>query len=137
MVETLKEAVDIEMDLRLEAAAAAELAENCRAEPSFRIPSVDWERTSRRVLTLDRVHGIPIGDVAALRAAGHDLAAIATSVIRAFLNQALRDGFFHADMHQGNLFVDKDGSIIAVDFGIMGRLDRRPACSWPRCCWPS
>ena len=76
------------------------------------------------MLTLERVHGIPIGDVAALRAAGHDLTAIAASLIEAFLNQALRDGFFHSDLHQGNLFVADDGAIVAVDFGIMGRLDR-------------
>ncbi len=124
VVQTLKETVDIEMDLRLEAAAAAELAENCRSDQAYRVPKVDWVRTSRRVLTIERVRGIPIDDLAGLRAAGHEPSDIAAMVIQVFLNQALRDGFFHADMHHGNLFVAEDGALVAVDFGIMGRLDR-------------
>ena len=86
------------------------------------MPGVDWRRTSRRVLTLEWIDGIPISDHAALRAAGFDLKALGLTVLRAFLRHAMRDGFFHADMHQGNLFVDKQGQVVAVDFGIMGRL---------------
>ncbi len=123
VVETVDEWVGVETDLRLEAAAASELAENFAGDEGFKVPAVDWQRTSRRVLTLERVHGIPIDDRAALEAAGHDLPDIAARVIRVFLEQALRDGFFHADLHQGNLFVDDSGALVAVDFGIMGRLD--------------
>jgi ubiquinone biosynthesis protein len=123
-VETLAETVAIEMDLRFEAAAASELAGNFRDDPDFRVPGVDWARTGRRVLTLERVHGIPIDDKPALIAAGHDLALLGARVIRTFLKQTLRDGFFHADLHQGNLFVANDGALELVDFGIMGRLDK-------------
>ncbi len=124
-VRTFAETVDREMDLRLEAAAASELAENCGSETGFHVPAVDWQRTSRRVLTLERIPGIPIGDRDALLAAGHDPGAIVAKLIRAFLDQAFGDGFFHADLHPGNLFVDEAGNIGAVDFGIMGRLDRK------------
>ena len=123
VVNTLAEAVALEMDLRLEAAAASELAANFRGDPDFRVPAVDWLRTGRRVLTLARVQGIAINDREALIGAGHDVSALASKVIRVFLKQALRDGFFHADLHHGNLFVAPDGTIEAVDFGIMGRLD--------------
>ena len=88
----------------------------------FRVPQVEWELTARDVLTLEWIDGIKLSDLAALRAAGHDLPALAQTLIQAFLRHALRDGFFHADMHQGNLFVDAAGDIVAVDFGIMGRL---------------
>ncbi len=128
VVRILAESVALEMDLRYEAAAASELAENMAAEIAageFRVPVIDWRRTGRRVLTLEWVDGISIGDTAALRAAGHDLPRLAARVITLFLKQAMRDGFFHADMHQGNLFVGRDGAVIAVDFGIMGRLDPR------------
>ena len=123
-VRTFAETVALEMDLRLEAAAASELAESCGPEAGFHVPKVDWQRTSRRVLTLERVPGIPISDRQALLAAGHDPGEIVAKLIRAFLTQAFRDGFFHADLHPGNLFVDEAGDIGAVDFGIMGRLDR-------------
>ena len=122
-VRAFAETVEQEMDLRLEAAAASELAES-GVEENFHIPAVDWRRTSRRVLTTARVGGIPISDIDALRAAGHDLGDIAAKLINAFLRQALGRGFFHADLHPGNLFVDEAGDIGAVDFGIMGRLDR-------------
>ncbi len=125
VVESIAGWIEIEMDLRLEAAAASELAENFADDPDFRVPAVDWQRTSRRVLTLERVTGIPVDDREALDAAGIDRSAVAIRVIRAFLKQALRDGFFHADMHHGNLFVGPDGGLVAVDFGIMGRLDRQ------------
>ena len=122
-VQTLADSTALEMDLRIEAAAASELAENTWDDPGFRVPKVDWERTSQRVLTLEWVNGIPINDLEALRKAKLDLPDLANRVIQAFLRQALRDGFFHADMHQGNLLVDEDGTLVAIDFGIMGRLD--------------
>jgi ubiquinone biosynthesis protein len=123
LVETLAQSVALELDLRLEAAAAAEMAENTASDPEFRVPRVDWERTSRRVLTTEWVDGLSIGEKSALAAAGHDLPRLAVRLTQAFLTHALRDGYFHADMHQGNLFVDDEGHIVAVDFGIMGRLD--------------
>ncbi len=112
----------MEMDLRLEAAALSEMAENTRDDPDFRVPTVDWERTARDVLTIEWIDGIPLNDIEAIEAAGHDRVALGRIVIQSFLRHALRDGFFHADMHPGNLFVDPQGRICAVDFGIMGRL---------------
>jgi ubiquinone biosynthesis protein len=127
VVETLAHSVEIEMDLRLEAAAISEMADNIAKDAAlpdgnFGVPQVDWRRTQKRVLTLEWIDGISIGDHAALRAAGHDLKALGLTVLRSFLRHAMRDGFFHADMHQGNLLVDKAGRVVAVDFGIMGRL---------------
>jgi ubiquinone biosynthesis protein len=122
-LQTIADSVAIELDLRLEAAAAAELRENFRDDPELRVPAIDWTRTARRVLTLQRIDGIPVQDIAALDAAGIDRKALAAAVIATFLKQALRDGFFHADLHQGNLFVARDGALEPVDFGIMGRLD--------------
>lgn len=124
VVEALAETVALEMDLRLEAAAASELRENTSEDPGFSVPEVDWPCTSERVLTIGWVDGIPIADRARLIAAGHDMEQLSANLIGAFLLQAMRDGFFHADLHQGNLFVDEAGTIVAVDFGIMGRLDR-------------
>ena len=124
VVQTFAESMRIEMDLRLEAAAAVELAANFSEEEQFRVPSVDWRRTSRRVLTLERVEGLPADEVDALRAAGHDPDAILAVAAEVFFKQVFRDGFFHADMHAGNVFVAPDGAIVPVDFGIMGRLDR-------------
>jgi ubiquinone biosynthesis protein len=123
LVDTLAASVAMELDLRMEAAAASELAERTRHDEEFRVPAVDWQHTSARVLTTEWVEGIPVRNAAALEASGHDPRRIALVVVRQFLAQALRDGFFHADMHQGNLFVDADGRLVCVDFGIMGRLD--------------
>jgi ubiquinone biosynthesis protein len=122
LVETLAASVAIELDLRMEAAAAVELAHNMREDKDFRVPAVDWSRTAGRTLTTEWVKGTALRDAATLQAAGHDPKRIAFAVIQTFLTQALRDGFFHADMHPGNLFVDAEGRIVAVDFGIMGRL---------------
>ena len=124
VVQTLAEVVRIEMDLRLEAAAAAELAENFAGDPNFRVPRVDWQRTRRTVLTLERINGIHIDDRAAMIAAGHRIEDVLGKAAAAFFNQVFRDGFFHADLHPGNMFVGTDGAIVVVDFGIMGRLDR-------------
>jgi ubiquinone biosynthesis protein len=122
VVETLAKSVAIEMDLRMEAAAMSEMAENSKNDEGFRVPQVDWTRSARRVLTLEWIDGIPISDRGGLAAAGHDVKALGARLMQAFLRHAMRDGFFHADMHPGNLFVDEEGRIVAVDFGIMGRL---------------
>ncbi len=111
VVETMARSVSIEMDLRLEAAALVELAENTSSDPDFRVPSVDWERTARRVLTTEWIDGIPIADRDALVRAGHDPVRLGRVLIQSFLRQALRDGFFHADLHPGNLFVDREGRL--------------------------
>jgi len=110
------------MDFRLEAAALSEMAENTKNDPDFRVPAVDWDRTSKDVLTLEWIDATPLSDRARLLAKGLDPRALARALIQTFLRHALRDGFFHADMHPGNLFVDDDGRLVAVDFGIMGRL---------------
>jgi ubiquinone biosynthesis protein len=114
-----------ELDLRREAASASELAEAMRAEPGFMVPAIDWARTTGKVLTLEWINGVKLSNRAALVAAGHDLPKLAATLVHAFLRQAIADGFFHADLHQGNLFALPDGRIAAIDFGIMGRLDRR------------
>ena len=123
LVATLAESVTLELDLRMEAAAASELYERTRGESEFRVPHIDWGRTSANVLTSEWIDGIPLRDTAAIAAAGRDPKQVAVLVMRSFLTQALRDGFFHADMHPGNLFIDTQGRLVAVDFGIMGRLD--------------
>jgi ubiquinone biosynthesis protein len=122
VVETLNRSVAIEMDLRFEAAALSEMAENTRDDPDFRVPAVDWDRTARDVLTLEWIEATPLSDRVRLETKGFDLKHLARAVIQSFLRHALRDGFFHADMHPGNLFVDDAGELVAVDFGIMGRL---------------
>jgi ubiquinone biosynthesis protein len=114
-----------ELDLRREAASASELAEAMRGIPDYCIPSIDWDRTNGRVLTIEWIDGIKISEVERLREQGHDLPALARRLVLAFLTQAIGAGFFHADMHQGNLFVRPNGTIVAIDFGIMGRIDRR------------
>ena len=124
-IATFASTVTMEMDLRFEAAAACELAENFAGDTSFQVPAIDWRRTGRRVLTSERIAGIPVDEREALIAAGHDPEALLTRAATMFFFQVFRDGFFHADLHPGNLFVSPDGSIAAVDFGIMGRLDRR------------
>ena len=122
VVEILARSVMMEMDFRLEAAAMSELAENTKGDADFRVPKPEWELTTRDVLSSEWIEGIRLNDRAAIVAAGHDPRALGRSVIQSFLRQAIRDGFFHADMHPGNLFVDADGILVAVDFGIMGRL---------------
>ncbi len=124
VIETFEETIRLEMDLRLEAAAAEELAENFAGDKDFRVPGVDWRRTSRRILTLERVSGIPIDERSALIEAGHDPDDILVRAATSLFKQVFRDGFFHADQHPGNLFVGEAGEIVAVDFGIMGRLDK-------------
>jgi ubiquinone biosynthesis protein len=123
VVKTFKRTVSEELDLRLEGAAASEIGENFADDPTFQVPGVDWRRTQKRVLSTERVEGVPIGDRAALLRAGHNLDRVVENLLTAFLKQAFRDGFFHADLHHGNLFVGPDDRVIAVDFGIMGRLE--------------
>ena len=122
VVDTLARSVTMEMDFRIEAAAASEFAENVESDPDFHVPAIDWDLTAKEVLTLEWVDGTSLSDVASLRDHGFDLPALGRTVIQAFLRHAMRDGLFHADMHQGNLFVDAQGRLTAVDFGIMGRL---------------
>jgi len=114
-----------ELDLRREAASASELAEAVRGVEGYRIPAIDWDRTNGRVMTIAWVDGVKISNREELVAAGHDMPDLARRLVLAFLNQAIGGGFFHADMHQGNLFVQADGTIAAIDFGIMGRIDQR------------
>ena len=114
-----------ELDLRREAASSSELAEAMRGEDRYRVPEIDWDRTTGKVMTMAWIDGIKISDRDALVAAGHDLPALARHLVLTFLRQAIAEGFFHADMHQGNLFVQADGTIAAIDFGIMGRINRQ------------
>ncbi len=122
-IETLAETVEMEMDLRFEAAAASELAENFKGDTDFIVPQVDWGRTGKRVLVTERLHGTPLDDRDALVDAGLDPGDTLTKAANATFRQVFRDGFFHADVHPGNLFVTAAGAIGAVDFGIMGRID--------------
>ncbi len=122
VVQTLAHSVRLEMDFRMEAAAMHEMAENLREDREVRIPAVDWERTADAVLTTEWVDGTPLSDIDALRAAGHDPVRLSEALVQVFLKQLLRDGFFHADLHPGNIFVDASGRLVLVDFGIMGRL---------------
>ena len=122
VINTMSRSVAMEMDLRLEAAALSEMAENTRDDPDFRVPTVDWDRTTHNVLTMEWIDALPLSDQARLQEAKVNLPDLGRKVIQSFLRHALRDGFFHADMHPGNLFLDAQGRLVAVDFGIMGRL---------------
>jgi ubiquinone biosynthesis protein len=124
VVHLLREITNIEMDLRFEAAAANELYENTVNDVGFNVPKIYWNYTAKRILTLDKVEGTSIREQDILKKNGINLKNLAENLIQHFLKQAVRDGFFHGDMHQGNLFVDEKGNIVPVDFGIMGRLDK-------------
>ncbi len=124
VIHLLKEITNIEMDLRFEAAAASELFENTKNDNFIKVPKIYWGFTSKQILTLDKVDANPIREIDKLKKANVDLKMLSRNLIQIFLKQAVRDGFFHADMHQGNLFVDNNGNIIPIDFGIMGRLDK-------------
>ena len=130
VIATFKGWTEAELDLRREASNASELAETVKGEPDFVIPGIDWARSSRRVLVIDWIDGIKMGDTAALAALDFDRRKLAEVLVHGFLAQAIAKGFFHADMHQGNLFVipprDGHGARLGViDFGIMGRINRR------------
>ena len=120
----LKEITNLEMDLRFEAAAANEYAENTKNDAGFRVPKIYWNYTSENVMTLDWIDGVSIRETEELKKQNIDTNKIAENIIQHFLRHAVRDGFFHADMHQGNVFVDRSGQIVPIDFGIMGRLDK-------------
>jgi len=126
VVATLDRSARLELDLRMEAAAISEMTDNIKGDAGFAIPRVMWDQTSATVLTTSWVEGIPVRDLAALDAAGIDRKALAANLLQSFLRHTIRDGFFHADLHPGNLFADpKTNGIVAVDFGIMGRLSKR------------
>ena len=123
VVHLLKEITTIEMDLRFEGSAASELKKNTISDPKFKVPKINWDFTSRRILTSQKVDGISIKNISKIDEKNINKKELAKNIIQNFLRQAVGDGFFHGDMHQGNLFVDDEGNIIPVDFGIMGRLD--------------
>lgn len=125
IVDILAQSARLEMDLRLEAAAFSEMHENTADDDGFRVPNVDWERTGRDVVTMDWVDGTKLTRVLELDKQGLDKKQIAVTLIQSFLRHTLRDGFFHADMHPGNLFFEPDGTIVAVDLGIAGRLGKK------------
>ncbi len=120
----LKEITNLEMDLRFEAAAANEYAENTKNDVGFRVPQIYWNFTNENVMTLDWVDGVSIRETDELKKRTFNTERIAEDIIQNFLRHAVRDGFFHADMHQGNIFIDNNGHIVPIDFGIMGRLDK-------------
>ncbi len=120
----LKEITNLEMDLRFEAAAANEYSENTKNDSGFSVPKIYWNFTSENVMTLDWIDGISIRENEELLRRNIDTKKIASDLIQHFLRHAIRDGFFHADMHQGNIFIDNSGQIVPIDFGIMGRLDK-------------
>tara|TARA_E500000331_G_scaffold51284_1_gene44414 strand:+ start:469 stop:2034 length:1566 start_codon:yes stop_codon:yes gene_type:complete len=124
VVQLLREITNVEMDLRFEAAAANEFYENTKNDLGFQVPKIYWNFTSKKILCLSKIDEISIREVEKLKSLGVDTNKLAKNIIQSFLKHAVRDGFFHADMHQGNIFVNKNGDIVPVDFGIMGRLDK-------------
>ncbi len=125
IVQLLREITNVEMDFRFEAAAASELYENTKNDIGFEVPKIYWNQTSKKVLCLDKINGVSIREIDNLKKKNIDTKKLSKNIIQHFLRHAIRDGFFHADMHQGNLFVSNDGAIVPVDFGIMGRLDKK------------
>jgi ubiquinone biosynthesis protein len=124
-IDTVASAMERELDLRLEAGAAAEFQEVAAKDGYLTVPNIDWMRSSKRVMTLDWIDGVPLTDGRALDKAGADRPALAIAITRGFLAAALDYGFFHADMHEGNLMYGKDGKLWIVDFGIMGRIGHK------------
>ena len=131
IIATFKTWIDAELDLRREAANASELGEILTGEADFRVPQVDWQRSTRRVLVIDWIDGVKLSDTAAIAALDIDRPRLARVLVNGFLAQAIAKGFFHADLHQGNLFLIPPGPdcdharIGVIDFGIMGRINRR------------
>ena len=123
VIEHFASVVEQELDLRTEAAAASEFKANASGDDGFEVPGVIWEYSGRRVMVMDWEEGIPLANVEALEKSGQDLKQLGAHIVQTFLRHALRDGYFHADMHQGNLKLAPNGDLIALDFGIMGRID--------------
>jgi ubiquinone biosynthesis protein len=115
-----------ELDLMREAANASQLRRNFEGSPLLAVPQVHWDWCSQRVMVMERMHGTPVSQVAALRERGVDIPQLARAGVEIFFTQVFRHGFFHADMHPGNIFVSTEaqtrGKYIALDFGIMGTL---------------
>ena len=124
-IDTVSAATQREMDLRLEAGAAAEFREVAEKDGYLTVPQIDWSRSAKRVMTLDWIEGAALTDTKALDAAGADRSELAIAITRGFLAAALDYGFFHADMHEGNLIYGRDGKLWIVDFGIMGRIGHK------------
>ena len=123
VIQHFTETVKGELDLRMEASAADQFFTNTKGDCGFTVPRVVWRHSARTVMTLEWANGTNLGEVEALRAAGHNLQELGAGIVQFFLSHALRDGYFHADMHQGNLKVAPNGNLIALDFGIMGQID--------------
>jgi ubiquinone biosynthesis protein len=124
-VATVARSLELELDLRLEASAVSELGEIMARDPYMRAPKVVWPGVGRRALTLEWAEGLPLSEPAALEQPGLDRKMLADNVIRGFLAQALDHGTFHADLHEGNLFIAPPARLTAVDFGIVGRIGPR------------
>ncbi|MEQ1776569.1 MAG: AarF/UbiB family protein, partial [Burkholderiales bacterium] len=114
--------LDDELDLMREAANASQLRRNFAGSPLLAIPEIYWEHCSTEVMVMQRMRGTPVSQVDTLRAQGVDIPKLARAGVEIFFTQVFRDGFFHADMHPGNIFVSPAGQYIALDFGIMGTL---------------
>ena len=123
VIEHFDSVVQGELDLRLEASAASEFSANTKGDSLLYVPKIHWETSGRRVMTLDWVNGIPLADLEALKNSKTDMEKLSTRILSMFLRHALRDGFFHGDMHQGNLKLNSKGELVIFDFGIMGRID--------------
>jgi ubiquinone biosynthesis protein len=123
VVDTLEQSVRMELDLRLEAAAASEVAENLLLDEGIRVPAVDWGRTGATVMTMEWMEGIPLSALRTEDVPPEQAPVIVRNLMNGFFRMVFRDGFFHADLHPGNVFLQADGTLAMVDFGIMGRLD--------------
>ena len=124
-VEVLSEVSLNELDLTLEASAAEELSENFKDNPNYKVPKIYWEFTSKNILVLEYIQGIRIDDINALKKANHNIKKITEIGTEVFFLQVFRDGFFHGDMHPGNILINPKGVLIPIDFGIMGRLSNK------------
>jgi len=111
-----------ELDLMREAANASQLRRNFAGSPLLQVPEIYWDWCSQRVMVMERMRGTPVSQTETLRAKGIDIPRLARAGVEIFFTQVFRDGFFHADMHPGNIFVADDGRYVALDFGIMGAL---------------
>jgi ubiquinone biosynthesis protein len=125
VVQTLQESVKFELDLRMEAAAASELKQNFAGYHGFYVPEIYWKYVSKRVLVLERVVGVKIDERDELIKHGHNPDKILEVAAKSLFKQVFDDGFFHADLHPGNVFINARSEIVPIDFGIMGRIDHQ------------